>query len=241
MTRIVDVARLPINALEAAADCYIVVDVLRATTTIATLFAAGMESLLVAGEIDFARERAAAEGRLLFGEVHGLRPEGFDFGNSPLESAEAPVAGRGGVLFTTNGTAALCALAGRGAVVAGALANLGAVARFASEFERVVVVCAGNAKGTVFSEEDFAAAGAIVRAIEGLNTGLQPGDQARRARALDAEYEIANAPHAALLRELGLAADVEFCLRRESSQAVPLVVDSGHGWALLRDAGRFRH
>ena len=77
MTGIVDVARLPINTLEAAADCYIVVDVLRATTTIATLFAAGMESLLVAGEIDFARERAAAEGRLLFGEVHGLRRRSF--------------------------------------------------------------------------------------------------------------------------------------------------------------------
>ncbi|MEP7215630.1 MAG: 2-phosphosulfolactate phosphatase [Anaerolineaceae bacterium] len=238
MTRSIDIARLPVDALEMTADCYIVVDVLRATTTIATLFAAGMESLLVAGSIELARERAGVEGRLLFGEVQGLRPEGFDFGNSPMEAARANVAGRGGVQFTTNGTAALCGLAGRGTVVSGAVANLSVVAAFARQFGRIMVVCAGNVQGTVFSEEDFAAAGAIVRQLAALQPTAALGEQALAASALDAAEEISRAPHADLLRNLGLGSDVEFCARADSSQAVPVVVEFGDGWALLRDSAR---
>ncbi|MEP6871124.1 MAG: 2-phosphosulfolactate phosphatase [Anaerolineaceae bacterium] len=238
VTRSIDIARLPADALEMGAECYVVVDVLRATTTIATLFAWGMEGLLVAGNIELARTRARAENRLLFGEVHGLRPEGFDFGNSPVEAAKAAVAGCGGALFTTNGTAAFCALAGRGTVISGALANLNSVAPFVRQFERVVVVCAGNSQGTVFSEEDFAAAGAIVGRLAALEPTVNVGDQATVASALDAVTEISNAPHAELLRTLGLGADVEFCMRADTSQAVPLVVDSGAGWALLRESSR---
>lgn len=240
VTRVLEIARLPADALRAAADCYIVVDVLRATTTIATLFAAGLESLLVAGDIELARARAREEGRLLFGEVQGLKPEGFDFGNSPVEAAGAPVAGRGGVLFTTNGTAALCALSGRATVVTGAIANLSAVARFAHQFERVLVVCAGNGQGTVFSEEDFAASGAIAAELTALEPGLEIGEQAQFATMLNATAEIANAPHAELLRSLGLGGDVEFCVRRDTSLSVPMVVDSGDGWALLRDSALIR-
>ena len=236
MTGTLDIARLPADALAMPADCFVVVDVLRATTTIATLFAAGMESLLVAGDIELARTRARTEGRLLFGEVHGLRPEGFDFGNSPVEAATAPAAGHGGVLFTTNGTAALCGLCDHGTVVAGALANVRAVAGFTRQFERVVVVCAGNAKGSVFSEEDFAAAGVIAAAVAALGADREVGAQARAAMMLEASREIANATHAGLLRDLGLGADVDFCLRRDTSRAVPVVVESGEGWALLRDA-----
>ena len=222
------------------ADCYIVVDVLRATTTIATLFAGGMESLLVAGDIELARDWAKSDGRLLFGEVGGLRPEGFDFGNSPVEASRAAVVGRHGVLFTTNGTAALCGLADRGNVAAGALANVTAVAQFASRFDRVVVACAGNANGEVFSEEDYAAARAIAARIAELDPGRQPPDPTFGASGLDASAVISNAPHAELLRKLGLAEDIEFCVGRDTSLAVPAVVESGDGWALLRDASKPR-
>ena len=100
----------------------------------------------------------------------------------------------------------------------------------------MVVVCAGNGKGSVFSEEDFAAAGVIAAAVAALGADREVGAQARAAMLLDASREIANATHAGLLRDLGLGADVEFCLRRDTSRAVPVVVESGEGWALLRDA-----
>ncbi len=238
MIRTLEIARLPADAVLMDADCYIVVDVLRATTTIATLFGGGMESLLVAGDIELARVRAPQDGRLLFGEVGGLKPTGFDFGNSPVEASQAAVAGRDGVLFTTNGTAALCGLAGRGTVLAGALANITALAGFAARFERIVVVCAGNAKGTLFSEEDFAAAGAIAARLAALDPTRELGNGGQRASATDPVAEISNAPHADLLRNLGLAADVEFCVRYDTSGSVPLVVERGEDWARLRDAVR---
>lgn len=138
-----------------------VVDLLRATTTIATLFEAGLRDLLAVSDIEQAREYARRDGRLLFGEVGGLPPPGFDFGNSPVEAATAPVRGERAVLFTTNGTTALCALAGRGKVIAGALANLGAVASAAAELSDIAIVCAGEDGGRRFALEDFAAAGVI--------------------------------------------------------------------------------
>ena len=87
----IDLAMLPAEAEAMPSEAYIVVDVLRATTTIATLFAGGMTSLIAAGRLELARDLAAAEGRLLMGEVGGLPPAGFDFGNSPVEAAAAPV------------------------------------------------------------------------------------------------------------------------------------------------------
>jgi 2-phosphosulfolactate phosphatase len=236
MPRTLDVAILPAETVAAEADLFIVVDALRATTTIATLFAAGLRDLLVVNDIGVARQRAAAERRLLFGEVGGLQPEGFDYGNSPLEAASAPVQGRGAVLFTTNGTAALCAVAGVGMAVTGSLANVLAVATHALTFERTVVVCAGNAGGGRFSLEDFAVAGAICRAILEADLVTHAGDAANLAVGLNTAAAVSGSEHAALLRELGLEADIEFALQTDTSRAVPLVSACGDGWALLTDA-----
>lgn len=230
-----DIALMPAEALHMGADCFIVVDVLRATTTVATLFAAGLTDLLVMSDINEARRRAAAEGLLLFGEVHGVKPDGFDYGNSPLEASAAQVRGRAAVLFTTNGTAALCAVAGAGVVATGALANLSTVAQHAYSFERVIVVCAGNGRGQRFSLEDFAAAGAICRAIRDLNPGRHTGDAANLAMGLNTTAAIEGSEHAGIIRKLGFDADIGFACQADTSSAIPVVTAHGDGWALLRD------
>ncbi len=227
----IDLAMLPAEAEAMPAEAYIVVDVLRATTTIATLFAGGMTSLIAAGRLELARDLAAAEGRLLMGEVGGLPPAGFDFGNSPVEAAAAPVAGRGGVLFTTNGTAALCLLAGRGAVFAGAAANATALAAYvAGHFRSATIVCAGNAAGARFSLEDFAAGGLLAGAL----SEAALGDAAALARHTpDLADLIGLSDHAAIVRGLGLAHDIDFASRLDTSAAVPMVVACGDGWARI--------
>jgi 2-phosphosulfolactate phosphatase len=241
VTDFIDIAITPAEGLAMAADCYVVVDVLRATTTIATLFGRGLMDVLVVDEIELARERARAERRLLFGEVGGLRPEGFDHGNSPAGASTLSLAGRGAVLFTTNGTTALCALAGRGLVFAGAQANLAAVAEVAASYPRVVVVCAGSSGGTRFALDDFAAAGALTAAIVTRSGGKHVGDAARLALQL-----VQTAPgglgrilhdshHGQVLTRLGLAADIDFCATIDSSSAVPFVAQSGPGWAILEN------
>lgn len=251
MTKRLDVALLPSEVDAIEADAFLVIDVLRATTTIATLFEGGLSDLLVVDEIEAARERARSEGRVLFGEVGGLPPEGFDHGNSPAEAAALDVRGRGAVLFTTNGTRAICGAAGRGAVATAAFANAGAAARWAAGFERVALVCAGNAGGRRFSLEDFAAAARLVQLIARESPGLELGDAAGVAAELTG-YEdwiapglpqrtdrsarlVAGASHAQGLKALGLDADIAFAAREDTSEAVPRVAGHGEGWALLRD------
>lgn len=231
----IELAMLPAEALEIDTEAFIVVDVIRATTTIATLFAAGMDSLVAAGTLDLARALAAAEGRLLFGEVGGLPPAGFDFGNSPVEAAKAPVRGHGGVLFTTNGTAALCLLAARGPVFSGAAANATALAEHvAARYASVTVVCAGNAGGKRFSLEDFAAGGLLAGALSDAAPAAALGDAAALARHTpDLAELIGLSDHAAIVRGLGLAHDVEFSKRLDTSAAVPMVVACGDGWARI--------
>ncbi len=251
MTNWLDVALLPSEAEALEADAFLVIDVLRATTTIATLFEGGLADLVVVDDIDAARERAGAEGRILFGEVGGLPPEGFDYGNSPAEAATLDVSGKGAVLFTTNGTRAICGVAGRGEAAAASFANAGAAARWAAGYERVALVCAGNSGGKRFALEDFAAAARLVQLIARESPGLELGDAAGVA-AEATGYEdwiapglpqrtdrsarlVAGGSHARGLKALGLEADIAFAAREDTSAAVPVVVEHGDGWALLRN------
>ena len=253
MTRRLDVALLPSEAAAMEADAFLVIDVLRATTTIATLFARGLADLLVFDSIEAARERARADGRILLGEVGGLPPEGFDYGNSPAEAATLELAGQGAALFTTNGTRALCASAGRGEVSAASFANASAAVRWAVGYERVVLVCAGNSGGRRFALEDFAAAARLAQLIADESPGLELGDAARLAAGATGNEDsiapdlsrrpdrstrlVAGAHDARGLRALGLDADIAFAAREDTSKAVPRVVNHGEGWGLLRDEG----
>jgi 2-phosphosulfolactate phosphatase len=123
----------------------IVVDVLRATSTMTQALAAGYERVLCCAEIDEARELAQTEGPAkLAGERRLEHIEGFDFGNSPSEVAGEPSV-RTLILSTTNGTRLLVDAAARfERVYVGSLLNLGAVAAAAAESgEDVAVLCAG--------------------------------------------------------------------------------------------------
>jgi 2-phosphosulfolactate phosphatase len=237
MTRI-DVAVLPAEALAIGGDCFIVVDVLRATTTIATLFGRGLRTLLVMDDLEAARTRGRTEQRLLFGELQGLRPDGFDYGNSPADAAVAPVAGQDAVLFTTNGTRALCRLAGEGVVFAGAIANCDAIAAATTPFQRIVIACAGQAAGTRFGQDDFFAAGVIASRIRRLAPDSELGDAARLAIELTASMVrltsgLRDSEHGRITAGIGFERDIAFALQPDTSGAAPRVVGYGQGWALL--------
>ena len=166
------------------------IDVLRASTTIITALAHGAVGVRPVLTIDEARALAARGGAghsarsgsevgpdagpdagpdvLLGGERGGLRIDGFDMGNSPLEYSRARVAGRRVVITTTNGTAALDACGRAAEVLIGAIVNRAAVAARARQLAEarggadIHLVCAGT-DGQV-TEEDLLAAGAILDA-----------------------------------------------------------------------------
>jgi 2-phosphosulfolactate phosphatase len=148
----------------------VVVDVVRASTTLLTLCERGAGPIRIAIDLDEARRRAAQFGNeraLLVGEQGGIIAPGFDLDNSPTAANAAAVAGRGVVLRTSNGTVALALLSASPSVIVGCIRN-GAAAierAIAEAMERrldVLIVCAGQEHGTVFALDDSIAAGFLV-------------------------------------------------------------------------------
>ncbi|GBD23665.1 putative 2-phosphosulfolactate phosphatase [bacterium HR29] len=218
------------------AECYLVIDVLRATTTIAVLLARGAAEVRVVGSLAEARQFGGDV--LRAGEERGFRPEGFDLGNSPTEAATAAVEGRRIVMATTNGTNALLAAAGRGAVFAASLVNLSAAAAAAAQYRRAAILCAGTHRGTRFALEDFAVAGLLTATLARSAPNLELGDGARLAlacgRTPEASGMVRAAAHARYLASVGFGADIEAALQLDSWPVVPHVAASGEGWAALR-------
>jgi 2-phosphosulfolactate phosphatase len=202
----------------------IVVDVLRATSTISQALASGYRRVLCCAEIDEARELADAEGPAkLAGERRLEHIEGFDFGNSPAELEGEPAA-ETLILTTTNGTRLLVAAAERfERVYVGSLLNLDAVAAAARESgEDVAVLCAG-----VLGElalDDAYCAGRIAEKLGG-----EPLDSARAAILLARSFPtalegIGAGRSSANLRRHGLEADVERCAQENVLDVVPRYV-----------------
>src|ERR671925_68982 len=126
----------------APAPVGIVVDVLRATSTIAQALAVGYRRVLCCAEIDDALAlRADLPDSLVGGERNAVQVEGFDVGASPREFLEARAETL--ILSTTNGTKAILEAAERcETVVLGSMLNLAAVARVIEDMD-AIVVCAG--------------------------------------------------------------------------------------------------
>jgi 2-phosphosulfolactate phosphatase len=210
-----------------AAPVGIVVDVLRATSTICQALASGVERVTCAGEVDEARALARGEaGTALAGERGNVKIAGFDFGNSPREF-ERPGPGVSRlVLTTTNGTRLLLAAAARcDTVLVGSLLNLEAVVAEAAGAAEVAVLCAG-VEGA-FAIDDAYVAGRISAALGG-----EPDDAAiaaiRLAAAFGSALEgIGGGVSADNLRAAGLAEDVPFCARVGLLDLVPRVVERG--------------
>ncbi len=143
-----------------------VVDVLRATTVMATALAAGAERVLTCREVDQARAlRDELEARtgvraLLVGERRGLPIEGFDLGNSPADYTAARVSGRTLIQSTTNGTKAVEVSLSAKRLITASFVNLSAVARSLLNEEHVSIICAGT-DGKI-TGEDLLLAGALI-------------------------------------------------------------------------------
>jgi len=246
-----DVAFLPSLFRESGQYVCVVVDVLRASSSLVVLLERGVEEVLPASSIGEARRlarRPAGPHYLLCGERGGLPPPGFHYGNSPVEFAGLELGGRRAILCTSNGTRALARAAAAPLVLVGALLNATAVGRAAAEAaaERelgVAVVCSGDEGGTAFSLEDALGAGAIVDAILGLGREAPPRQAPAARVGVRARLELSDGALAALtisrahqgqeqaalragshardLEVLGLGEDLSFCARRDAFATVP--------------------
>jgi len=234
MSRSVEVLLGPPWSADAVRGAHVaVIDVLRATTTIATALAHGAAGVIPVAEPEDAIALAGRLGRdrvLLCGERHSLRIEGFDLDNSPASFTPPAVEGKTLLITTTNGTRALRAVATAASVRTAALVNRTATAdALAHENGDVVIVCAGEANG--FALEDALGAGALVDTLLTLIGDVELCDGARAAallyRAVAARLAdaVASADHAQALAEKGFARDVTRCAALDTLTVVPTLRD----------------
>ena len=226
-----DVALLPerVDRDALPSSTALVIDVLRASTTMIEALANGCAGIIPVAEPAEARQRALTlgVGALTAGERKGLRIEGFDLGNSPLEMTAERVGGKTLVFTTSNGTQALLAARSAAAVGVAALVNLSAAAAWAHAAKRdVTVVCAGEV-GRV-SLEDTVCAGLLIDALVRREPGAALTDTARDALEQGRAYGGAVARLAQdsswgrRLGAVGRAADLAACLRLDTSTLVPV-------------------
>jgi 2-phosphosulfolactate phosphatase len=205
----------------------VVIDVLRATTSIVVAFQHGCRSVLpVASPEEAERARASIPNAVLAGEQGGLRIPGFDLGNSPREFTRHAVGGRDVILTTSNGTKALRAVGGGRTVAIGAFLNRAGVGDWlVARGTDCLILCSGYEGG--FSLEDAVCAGAIVERAASVAARLTLGDGARACQALWARFGsdlLGLLPETAWgqrMLALGFRPDMEVCARVDVTDVVP--------------------
>lgn len=224
-----------LGGLEVLGRIVVVVDVLRATTSILAALEAGARVAIPAESTEEALRLARSLGResvLLCGEREGKRIEGYDLGNSPLEYTPERVRGRTLVYNTTNGTRAIRRVSGAGEVMLACFRNLGAVVERLCRFDTApIVVCAGREE--VVSLDDALCAGLLLRRCREAGIAAELGDGALAGVELAGAL---GAPTADLLGRtaagrallaIGYGRDVAYCAEVDASSGVAVLGEDG--------------
>ncbi|GAB4475219.1 MAG: 2-phosphosulfolactate phosphatase family protein [Elainellaceae cyanobacterium] len=221
-------------------DCAIAIDVLRATSTMATALNAGAEAVQVFSDLNElmrVSETWAADKRIRAGERGGAKVEGFDFGNSPLECTPEFVAGRRLFISTTNGTRALTSVQAADTVIAAALINRQAVVDYLLAHRPETVWLVGSGWEGSFSLEDTVCAGAIAHRLQAkLGTPLEDiagNDELISAVSLYSQWQdrllelLHHATHGKRLLRLDCHEDLQYCSQTDVLNVLPIQREPG--------------
>lgn len=218
-------------------DCAVVIDVLRATTTIATALNSGAEAVQVFSDIDelmTESEKYLPEKRIRMGERGGKTVEGCDLGNSPLDCTPEMVTGKRLFLTTTNGTRSLKTVKNATSVVTAALVNFGAAVDYIIQKQPETVWLVGSGWEGGYSLEDTVCAGAIAKSLITPDNKYDIGnDEVIAAIALYSQWEtnllqmFGLSSHGQRLLRLNSHADLEYCAKMNTLNILPIQKEPG--------------
>ena len=213
-----------------------VIDVLRASTSIAVALDNGARAIIPFENSEDAVSRAKAFERSdvrLAGERKSQPIPGFDLGNSPLQYTREAVDGKTILMATTNGTGAITATQGARDVIVSSYVNFSASMSMLRAALRtgtdVVLLCAGQDRR--FALEDAACAGRFAHHISKRLTGVTLNDGAQACILIDKKYgdnlmKLFDASaHGRFLREAGFGDDLAVCAAVDSHAVLPVYQD----------------
>ena len=214
----------------------LVIDVLRASTTVSVALANGAKAVVPFESSDEVIARAKQFERddvLLAGERKMHVIPGFDLGNSPREYTPEVVEGKTVLLTTTNGTVALAGLQGARDVIVACYVNYSAVSAMIRAAARgaadVAIVCAGRDR--LFALEDAACAGRFTRSVIKRLANVRLNDAAQACCLIDKRYGdrldrlFEDAEHGRALAEAGYAEDLAVCAAVDAHPVIPIYQD----------------
>ncbi len=208
----------------------VVIDILRASTTINVLFERGVNRIIPTITIEETlqiKKNSTDREIIIMGERGGIKPKGFDFGNSPAEIKNLPaekLKDKTVVLTTTNGTKAINYSSNADIIIVASMLNITAVTEFLLQSEKsIIITCSGT--NSRFSIEDFYAAGSIINII--LNKYTPISDIAWLAsitaqRPINDVVNEYTCKHLNKLKQLGFTNDIELALSYANSPLLPI-------------------
>lgn len=219
-------------------DCAVAIDVLRATTTIATALNAGAEAVQAFSDMDILMEKSeswASELRLRAGERGGAKVPGCDLGNSPLDCNPELFKGKRLFISTTNGTRTLERIQQSKTVLTGAFINRHAVVEYILKTQPETLWLSGSGWEGGYSLEDTACAGAIALSLREANPEAFTlgNDEVVAAIALYSQWQnnllelFHQASHGQRLLRLNCLEDLKYCATEDIIDALPIQKEPG--------------
>jgi len=212
-------------------DCAVVIDVLRATSTIATALKVGAEAVQTFSSLEELMEVSKqwpSEKRLLAGERGGAKVEGCDLGNSPLDCTPELMADKRLFLTTTNGTRALQRVALANSVITAAMINRRAAVNYLLEKQPETVWLLGSGWEGGYSLEDTVCAGAIADLLVPTENVTVGNDEVIAAIALYQQWQnnllglFEKASHGQRLLRLNCDEDLKYCATLDLLDILPI-------------------
>ncbi len=230
MKKNIDVCFSPalFNLYDASESIVVVIDVLRATSSMCVAFHYGVKSIVPVSTLEEAM-KYRKEGFLVGAERKGEMVEGFDLGNSPFSYMDDKVKDRNIALTTTNGTQAIHVARNSFQIAIGSFLNLDALCHWLQSQNRdIILLCSGWKNA--FNFEDTLFAGAVVQQLLPYFKLTNHRDSALAAMQL---YDLAKgnmyeflekSSHRKRLEKLQIEDDITFCLKPNQTDVIPVMV-----------------
>ena len=211
----------------------IVIDALRATTTIIEALKNGCKAVIPTDSIEKAVLMKKSRDNVdivLGGESGCVKVAGFDLGNSPMEYVSKIVRDKTVILYTTNGTKCILTASGAKNVYIGAYANVSVLMERIPKDRELVILCSGTQHR--FSADDILAAGAMIDRLVRMGEEVELDDLSIVAQKMYRYCEgnvkafLSTTHHYNVLKQAGFQQDLDFCLTEDTADIIPILADS---------------